>query len=105
MSSIGWFERWRLPRYDNLDQTRWGAVSVDAETCTGCSMCARICPAACLEMVDKKSTVLPPDKALCIMCGDCVAICESDAITCERNYAFSGMHKTIDAGPLALPRL
>ena len=54
-----------LPR---LDDTR----------CTGCSDCAEVCPAACLEMVGGLPW-LPRPRA-CISCALCVEVCNPGAL-------------------------
>jgi len=51
--------------------------NVDQETCTGCTRCTRYCPAAAIEVVDKKARI-SQDK--CIGCGECTVTCTSRSI-------------------------
>jgi ferredoxin len=53
--------------------------SIDQDKCTGCSLCARNCPASCIEKVDglKKYTI---DSSKCIHCSACFDVCRFDAV-------------------------
>lgn len=59
-----------------------GRVVVDEETCRGCGLCARDCPAAALELErqgrDAFRLVHYPDR--CAYCGQCETSCTSGAI-------------------------
>jgi len=47
-------------------------VIFDAEICSGCGMCAGICPVNCIEIINGIGKV---DDNLCIRCGLCYYIC------------------------------
>jgi nitroreductase/NAD-dependent dihydropyrimidine dehydrogenase PreA subunit len=54
-------------------------VSIDYEKCTGCSLCVQMSP-RCFSMTGDKVTLLV-DEASCVLCGHCVAVCPSEALT------------------------
>jgi NADH-quinone oxidoreductase chain I len=66
-----------------------------SERCNACMLCARFCPASCMEIkgekIDNKrvATVYNIDLARCIFCGMCVDSCPRDAIAMVEAYEFS----------------
>lgn len=71
-----------LPASDAaVDTRRFGRVSVDAETCSGCGLCVLFCPTAALvhseferpEREDQK--YLEFSAELCTQCGLCADVC------------------------------
>ncbi|MRR36621.1 4Fe-4S dicluster domain-containing protein, partial [bacterium] len=52
--------------------------SIDAEKCTGCTLCAKKCPQACITGERKQAHVI--DKTKCIKCGVCKDVCNFDAV-------------------------
>ena len=61
------------------DLTRF---TIDAEACTGCGMCSRVCPANAISGEVKAAHVIDPDK--CIACGSCRDACRFDAVETMR---------------------
>ncbi|MBI3969927.1 MAG: hydrogenase iron-sulfur subunit, partial [Chloroflexi bacterium] len=69
-------------------------AQIVGENCTGCSLCAILCPLSAIEMVAPDGTVLPPGTprkgapkglarviaAACEGCGVCAAACNFDAV-------------------------
>ncbi len=55
-------------------------ASVDEDRCSGCRMCADLCPYSAIEF-DEEKKVSRVTAVLCKGCGTCVAACPSGAIT------------------------
>lgn len=55
--------------------------SIDAEACTGCTLCARHCPQEAISGERKSPHVI--DQELCIRCGVCRDVCRFEAVVVE----------------------
>jgi NAD-dependent dihydropyrimidine dehydrogenase PreA subunit len=53
-------------------------VSIDKEKCTGCGLCARICPTKILKVENKSCTVT--DHSKCDRLRGCQFVCPTGAI-------------------------
>ncbi|MBM4373069.1 MAG: 4Fe-4S binding protein, partial [Deltaproteobacteria bacterium] len=51
---------------------------IDGETCTGCTLCAKVCPVSCIAGEKKAPHRIDP--AACVHCGACFDACTFDAI-------------------------
>ena len=58
------------------------ALTIDEETCIGCSHCMRTCPTEALRIRDGKA-ILNPDR--CIDCGNCFKVCPTKAIYIQQD--------------------
>ncbi len=58
------------------------AVTLNTETCTGCSLCLRACPYGAIEVVEKKARFTEA----CNQCGACASSCKFGAITAEVTF-------------------
>ena len=64
------------------------ALRLDKELCTGCGICAQICPKEAIEekpsaVVNrrlKKKPTIDIDAQSCILCGECVVLCPYNAL-------------------------
>ncbi len=54
---------------------------IDEENCTGCGVCAMLCPAECIGGEKKQLHVIDQEK--CIKCGSCRESCKFDAVIVE----------------------
>jgi len=52
-------------------------VIIDSDTCNGCGVCVKSCPAKILAMKDGKAAVVGDD---CLGCQSCVQLCPTGAI-------------------------
>ena len=57
---------------------------IDREKCTGCMMCAEVCPTAAMWGDFDNRPIALIDRDLCIGCGICKKVCQFEAISGER---------------------
>ena len=56
-------------------------ISIDRDRCTGCGVCAVVCPAGVVAVDDDGTPATVPERAqFCIECGHCEAFCPSGAL-------------------------
>ncbi|MBN2350223.1 MAG: 4Fe-4S binding protein [Bacteroidales bacterium] len=53
-------------------------LTYDETKCTGCGMCAIVCPHRVFKLVNNKASIVNRDK--CMECGACVINCSENAI-------------------------
>ncbi|HIW76266.1 MULTISPECIES: 4Fe-4S binding protein [Gordonibacter] len=70
------------PQASSVVTRLWGQVTVDADRCTSCRMCATFCPTGALRTCDNNGVWgLEHRPGLCVKCGCCVDVCPKDALS------------------------
>jgi ferredoxin len=54
-------------------------LKLDPEACTGCAMCATVCPRGVFEISSRKARII--DRDLCMECGACSLNCPAGAVS------------------------
>jgi len=80
-----------------------GKLEIDPDRCTGCQVCAMVCPASVITMIDigtrkvgdRELPVKRPifDLATCIFCGECVDNCAFKALELTKKFELATPNK------------
>jgi len=61
-----------------------GKMTYNRETCIGCNLCIRVCPAHAIEALpDKKIRIFVSQ---CIQCGQCTEICPKQCLALSEQF-------------------
>ena len=111
-------DRFHIPDYYKTDvDAQGGEIEIIEERCDACGLCVRICPADTLELKGRRKPMTKGKRRItkvmtmseeqeCVACGDCAAICPNDACYVSKQVKMTySLFKTLNKGPLSLPRL
>ncbi|MHC4067697.1 MAG: mercury methylation ferredoxin HgcB [Planctomycetota bacterium] len=56
-------------------------LTLDAQRCTGCGMCAEVCPHGVFVVENRKARIA--DRDACMECGACARNCVSQALSVQ----------------------
>lgn len=107
VTESGTMPRLDMPRHDALinamdalgeqvvstiDSRRFGRVSLDADKCNACGMCAVFCPTGAIKRADEDNPAallecLEFSAADCVNCGLCADVCWKGALTLSREVS------------------
>ncbi len=79
-------------RKGKMQQHSTAKPSIKAKACTRCGACEKWCPAGAIT-INEKSAVI--DRALCIGCGQCLAVCRFDAVAYNWGATYEELQKKI----------
>lgn len=103
--------------YEPNPYVQTGEVEIIDERCDACGLCVRICPSSTLVLAPRPHPLRKGKKTVtkvmrmsgepeCVACGDCVAICPNEACHVSKPVSMTrSIFKTLNRGPLSLPRL
>jgi formate hydrogenlyase subunit 6/NADH:ubiquinone oxidoreductase subunit I len=76
-----------LPAVKYGPEMPWGQVAIQQNLCTGCGICAAVCPTGALvENQEKAFNILGFNSAFCFNCRLCSESCSQKAVTFEEEF-------------------
>jgi formate hydrogenlyase subunit 6/NADH:ubiquinone oxidoreductase subunit I len=80
----------KRPTFKN---TRGQLGTINIETCTFCTLCARRCPSNAI-VVDRAAKTWELDRYRCIVCAACVEVCPKDCLSMDEQHAAPVLKQT-----------
>ncbi|MGQ9843378.1 MAG: 4Fe-4S binding protein [Spirochaetota bacterium] len=79
-----------------------GRLQYDVESCTGCGLCSKVCPANAIELYPaeingKKTKRIVIYLSRCTYCQECVVICPKNSIQITRDFFMADYNKYGDS--------
>jgi NAD(P)H-quinone oxidoreductase subunit I len=72
-----------------------GRITYDPEGCTGCSLCAKVCPAHAIEVLkDEKRIRIYVSQ--CIFCSQCTDICPKGSLAMSEEFLLADEDRYAD---------
>jgi ech hydrogenase subunit F len=72
-----------------------GHIEIKIDTCTYCTLCMRKCPPGAIT-VDRVARVWQIDQLKCIVCGECVLVCNPKSLSMSTAFGTSQATKAIE---------
>ena len=71
-------------------------ITYERETCIGCQMCIKVCPAHAIEMVAGKKKIRL-FRGQCIACAQCVEVCPKSCLKVDHEFLQADADRYSDA--------
>jgi formate hydrogenlyase subunit 6/NADH:ubiquinone oxidoreductase subunit I len=68
-----------------------GKIRFIPEKCTGCNLCVKYCPVGAITLYEKGK--LEIDMGKCILCGNCIDVCNFDALEADQSFDYPTREK------------
>jgi ferredoxin len=62
-----------------------GKLAYNRDSCTGCGLCARVCPCNCIEVL-KDIRKIRVYLCQCICCEQCTSVCQPDSLFMSEEF-------------------
>jgi formate hydrogenlyase subunit 6/NADH:ubiquinone oxidoreductase subunit I len=71
-----------------------GKIEYEADPCTGCGLCERVCPSGAIETeTEDGEFVWRYDLSRCLFCGQCTEACPPNAIVSGQDFELGSGYK------------